>query len=687
VVPAAPAKVRVIAPSRRAAYSWIRIALILTATLLVLHTSALLPIARQTVTFEQVEHHQGFAYRAMYPRSYPGIWAPDVQLFEDGRELPSPAMMTPVTVIGEGRGRFYVDRGAAYFSTSDNTDPRSNGRRYSLRQPWPMPWFTQLFWPLGALAALWLVLRHTRKLLRINRRASFALAALILVALVTANRLWLFIDYPIVAIHPDSASYYVASEQLDGSHWPNFGNRPPVYPLFLKAVYAIDNRAMAVAAAQTLLSLAGGLLLVYAAHCWRRSLAIPAALVTALFLWGFTTIEHDTAILSESVYTSLLMIAFGALLTGLNRRRWLWLAISSAAMALAILTRPAGMFLLGTYLIVIVFLAWQRRGWRQAIGFAVPLPLLLLMMCTYNYRLVGVFAPTTWGEANFAVATQISWQTDPAYPPEINAAITRIHDIIYGRMATLGKDPSVLDTSWNPMVLSPIFVESFNQAALDVTLMMGGNYETGARQWIRRIGVDAIRKRPQRYAKFVFSMLVNYFRPIPEYDFRAYLMNRAEVLYVNRHFSASRGDAFMARLGKEFSDGAPPAAMVITNADPSVAMDQQDRIIVTPTKLWRVYDMTLRLRRLLFQRVVWPLTLVAALLVSTWLLWRSRVRDDAAFAAFIVTISAVGASLVVSLVEYSQPRYSYPMEWAYGMSAVLLVLLLTRPRATREPTS
>ena len=45
---------------------------------------------------------------------------------------------------------------------------------------------------------------------------------------------------------------------------------------------------------------------------------------------------------------------------------------------------------------------------------------------------------------------------------------------------------------------------------------------------------------------------------------------------------------------------------------------------------------------------------------------------------FIVAVSALGASLVVSLVEYSQPRYSYPMEWAYGVCAVLLPLLFVR---------
>lgn len=140
----------------------------------------------------------------------------------------------------------------------------------------------------------------------------------------------------------------------------------------------------------------------------------------------------------------------------------------------------------------------------------------------------------------------------------------------------------------------------------------------------------------------------------------------------------------MAELGKEYATGAPPSAVVITNPDPEVVMDLGSRVLITPTWGWRVYELTHKMRFRFFEYWVWSASVLAGLIASLAFLVRSRMRDDAAFALFIVSVSAVGASLVVSLVEYSQPRYSYPMEWAYGICAVMFVLVVfIRPAPTR----
>ncbi|MBY0276534.1 hypothetical protein K2Z84_14425 [Candidatus Binatia bacterium] len=54
-----------------------------------------------------------------------------VILQEDGRPL-GPANAPVTTVQTTGRGSFVHWGGWLYFSTSDNTDPRSNGREYRL---------------------------------------------------------------------------------------------------------------------------------------------------------------------------------------------------------------------------------------------------------------------------------------------------------------------------------------------------------------------------------------------------------------------------------------------------------------------------------------------------------------------------------------------------------------------------
>lgn len=652
---------------------------------LTLHSLALLPLASRTITLQDIQPVAGAAYVAsLAPQTYPSPSAVALELREDGVLNPMPSMPGPAPVVAPGAGRYHVAGPSLHFSASDNSDPRTNGRTYTVTQPVPIPRRLLLvLWAIGIIGVVVGTVIVRGPLVRFLAAPPFWMLAALLFALVTANRLWLFTDFPVVAVHPDSGGYYAISEQIGTGVWPNFGNRPPVYPLFLKAVFSVVDRLWALALAQSLLSFACALMLAYGAYCWRAALGLPAVLLMALFLFGFTTMEHDTAMLSESLYASCLMFAFGSLLIGLRVRKAGWLAWTSTAMALAILTRPAGMFLVVTFGMIVAWLAWRRFPRACLVAFVLPLPIILLSMSYYNLKVVRAFAPTTWGEANLAVATFVYWEPDPAYPPEINADITRIQRIIDGRFELTGKNRNVLDQSWHPDRLGGIYVESFNAAALDIAQMMGGHYETTGRFWIRRIAFDSIAKHPMYYGKFVYAMLFNYFRPAPDFDFRAYLMNRAWTHYVARTFAPEKGNLIMVRMAKEQADGVPPPGIIVTSFDPNETMDLQDRVLISATWKWRVYEMTHRARRFFFQRWIWTLSVFVGLGASVFVLWRSRLRHDAAFAVFIITISAVGASLVVSLVEFSQPRYSYPMEWAYGMSAVLLPLLFARPQPER----
>ena len=56
-----------------------------------------------------------------------------LEFFEDGRPL-GPAHASHQDIRGIGHGRFSHWGQQLYFSTSDNTDPRANGRRYEVRE-------------------------------------------------------------------------------------------------------------------------------------------------------------------------------------------------------------------------------------------------------------------------------------------------------------------------------------------------------------------------------------------------------------------------------------------------------------------------------------------------------------------------------------------------------------------------
>ncbi|MFL5628700.1 MAG: hypothetical protein ACJ788_24225, partial [Ktedonobacteraceae bacterium] len=94
-----------------------------------------LPIPIATIASEQ-----GLAYLAVLPR--PGYWLlaspgdrsnnprrSTTQLFENGQPL-GPAHSLREVIRSVGQGRFSHWRASLYFSTSDNSDPRTNGRVY-----------------------------------------------------------------------------------------------------------------------------------------------------------------------------------------------------------------------------------------------------------------------------------------------------------------------------------------------------------------------------------------------------------------------------------------------------------------------------------------------------------------------------------------------------------------------------
>ena len=67
-----------------------------------------------------------------------------MKLCEDGRPLP--ALFAPLKEIRQlGQGRCTLDGGLVYFSATDNTDPTTNGRKYTLR------WIAPIA-PLGSVA-------------------------------------------------------------------------------------------------------------------------------------------------------------------------------------------------------------------------------------------------------------------------------------------------------------------------------------------------------------------------------------------------------------------------------------------------------------------------------------------------------------------------------------------------------
>src|SRR5262245_15038303 len=101
---------------------------------LTLHSLGVVPFAYETISLSGFQAMQGAAYAAALPAdAFFLTEEPDQVVFENGHPLPLPYMPGWGVVANEGGGRYLVEGSALYFSTTDNSDPRSNGRTYTIR--------------------------------------------------------------------------------------------------------------------------------------------------------------------------------------------------------------------------------------------------------------------------------------------------------------------------------------------------------------------------------------------------------------------------------------------------------------------------------------------------------------------------------------------------------------------------
>jgi hypothetical protein len=84
---------------------------------------------------KKIWHKKGFEYIAS--TNHTGLSSHKTPssaiVLEDGKPLPGPANTLHEHIRNAGRGRYSLWFGLVHFSTSDNSDPRTNGRSYSLQ--------------------------------------------------------------------------------------------------------------------------------------------------------------------------------------------------------------------------------------------------------------------------------------------------------------------------------------------------------------------------------------------------------------------------------------------------------------------------------------------------------------------------------------------------------------------------
>jgi len=344
-------------PAARAASLLVAIAL---AAGLLLASGALVFERRSALAPERIEPAGGHAFFAPLTLPRPTWLCPcaDVTLFEDGRPL-GPSDGPSDDVAAKGGGRFSRERRGIAFSTRDDSDPRSNGRRYEARVPVLPP-----AWALAALAVALVVLRRDlagRALAALERaspgRVGLALTAVALVYRVAIALRLADASFANVMVGgspwSDAWGYYAMGAELSVGErwdpaWSYYGANRPFYHALLGALFGVTGPS--VAAAQTLQIALGaaatGLVFDAVRRLASRPVALVAALVQAL---SPCDARYALAIMTESLGNALGVGALWAGALGLERlrtgtagapRAWLGMGFT---LALANLARPVSL--------------------------------------------------------------------------------------------------------------------------------------------------------------------------------------------------------------------------------------------------------------------------------------------------------------------------------------------------------
>ncbi len=607
------------------------------------------------------------------------------QVWEDGRPLAGPANAANDDIRQIGRGRYSFWHAYVYFSASDNSDPRSNGHRYQIYYPWMVNTVTAFalyaFTLLASITTVCFAVRHRGKpevnadmqkgnlMVRWLAQPPFILTALLLFGVFVITRTAFFVSYPMVGLSPDTASYTSLTEAMRNGTWPHFIIRTPGYPLLLWLVTAIANRWIAVVFVQCLLSLAGALCVVYSVSRLSRSLILPATVAMCAFLGSSQVLIYDTVALSDSFYTSSILFAVAFLLLAFAENRPRHFFLASAAMALAILIRPAGIYFIVIYALVTGILLWRRFGKSAVLAFTLPFPAILTLLSAYNYATIKAFVISPFGEANLVGATILYWTPDPSLPPEANRALQDL-PASYQDAGITAADLATIQGSWNPDRLYEVFSQSYNVMTHHEGWALGtrfgaGDYLTN-RAVLRRVCLLAIRRHPALYLKFILANLINFFDGISyKFDFYSIIAARAA-----QHFaSADRG--YDPVIAKEYSSARLPATIQRLNSA------DHAQLILSSTFFQRMHVDWEFWHQQFFQRRLWVWGYFIVLFISLFQLLRYRGNHFGAFFLCVLALIVLGASGVTCLVEESMDRYSYPTQFIYYLSVALCPLLWT----------
>ncbi|MBF0553693.1 MAG: hypothetical protein HQK96_03965 [Nitrospirae bacterium] len=666
-------------PAITAAFAILSVLFWVLSLLIFLHKQEILIISWDKIPIEHFRHESGYAWFTKFTHN--SFTSPSrAVMMENGTPL-GRANAASDAVAYIGGGRYYISNDELLFSTSDNSDPAKNGRSYELLCAASInrTWVALLFFLAVFSSAITVAARgYAWDLHPINSLKSFGarhkkavdftiatVSVFIIAAPYLITRLPYFLYYPVVLIRPDSYGYFDVAMQILSGQWPDLSLRTPGYPIFIAAVFLFSKTILSVIAVQNLLSLLSALAFVYGIFISYRYMAPLAAFAMAGFITSHVQMAGDIALLSESLYVSVIVSAFAFMTIALQRRSAVFFALAGAAFAYTVYVRPAGLFVAAVFVLLIVYI-WINGGSRRSLAAAFALPFLsmLLLLGGYNYVKHKSFTLDNYGAAATISNAIFLEEDDNKYPRGLNAAIAKIR----GTAST--EQRAILNSTWNIKKYNEILNTIHSRGGGDggvtgpISEALGNPPANEIRQALRTLLFDAIRKHPLAFMKKAFISLLIYFDNCRgDYD----IYNSIDGSYSSLYITANAGDTLVRYLNPR---PLPYFTVQTGNFGGNRAADAGEYVQTTPQ--WFHYLIYTKLHRAVFRSLFWPAAFVIAYIFSAFRLIRSGWKDMGVFILFTIGSAAMLHAIGVAATAFPNPRYSYTMEFAYYLLPLLL---------------
>lgn len=506
----------------------------------------------------------------------------------------------------------------------------------------------------------------------VNFRFFTLTIGIVYAALFILSRLWFYLDYPIPGIYPDSASYYEPTQKILNSEFPKFNYRTPGYPVFLSIIFSLKDNLLFLIFIQSIMAFISSVFLLLTITTYNKKMSLPTLFFLVMYFSDMQTLTHETSMLAESLYTSLLILSYTFIIRYLLlKQSSLNIILASFISGLVIITKPAGYFMILIIFAVTLFVFLKKKQLSILIAGIFPLIFVLSLQSGLNYWSTGTISPGNQDVIEINLVTNPFWETSRQYPENINKAIKKVNDDTLDRFGE--KNLYILNNSWNFFDLYPIYLKSHyygpHTHIAEYTDGWGGD---NWRFWLKKIAIDTVADNPEKFLKrYIVMLSASYFSSSITGSAMGDIVNNVRSYYIDKNFSAEKGNKLNTEMAKEFANPPPlPKWISIESNSDDLAKINEGQVKFERSFFLNVYEIIVNT----FNRsLIWLLLSVINFIILIYTivnLFRRNLVNNQIYIAFLLSLGTFLSASIVSLVEFSQPRYTYPMEWTYGISLV-----------------